>query len=245
MSGHSKWSTIKRKKGKTDAQKAKVFTKIGREISIAVREGGSDPNTNARLRDLISKAKSANVPSDNINRVIQKAEGGEKDDYETIIYEGYGPSGIALIVETLTNNRNRTAANMRHYFDKYGGNMGQPGSVSFMFTEKGIILIEDDKLNEEKLMEDCFEAGAEDIEYEEGICEVTTVPNQVYSVAFALKEKGYNVVSDEAENIPASYTALTDPENIKKMGQLLDHLEEDEDVQNVWHNLENAEDLER
>lgn len=245
MSGHSKWSTIKRKKEKTDAQKAKVFTKIGREISIAVREGGSDPNTNARLRDLISKAKSANVPNDNINRVIQKAEGGEKDDYETIVYEGYGPSGIALIVETLTNNRNRTAANMRHYFDKYGGNMGQPGSVSFMFTEKGIVLIEDDKLDEEKLMEDCFEAGAEDIEYEDGIAEVSTVPSQVYSVAFALKEKGYNVVSDEVENIPASYTALTDPEDMKKMGQLLDHLEEDEDVQSVWHNLENEEDLDR
>lgn len=245
MSGHSKWSTIKHKKEKTDAQKAKVFTKIGREISLAVREGGSDPNTNARLRDLISKAKSANVPNDNINRVIQKAEGGEKDDYETIIYEGYGPSGIALIVETLTNNRNRTAANMRHYFDKYGGNMGQSGSVSFMFTEKGIILIEADNLNEEKLMEDCFEAGAEDYEYEDGICEVTTLPSKVYSVSYALKEKGYNVVSDEVENVPANYSALTDAEDMKKMAQLLNRLEEDEDVQNVWHNLENEDDLDR
>lgn len=245
MAGHSKWNNIKRKKEKTDAQKAKVFTKIGREIGVAVKEGGSDPNSNARLRDLISKAKSMNVPNENINRIIKRAEGGEKDDYETIVYEGYGPSGIALMVETLTDNRNRTAANMRHYFDKYGGNMGQSGSVAFMFSQKGIIIIEGEGLDEEKLMEDCFEAGAEDFDMEEDMCEVTTEPAKVYEVSNALKDKGYNVVSDEVENIPASYTALADPDDLKKMGQLLDHLEEDEDVQNVWHNMENEDDLNR
>lgn len=245
MSGHSKWSNIKRKKEKTDAQKAKVFTKIGREIGVAVKEGGSDPASNARLRDLISKAKSMNVPNENINRVIKRAEGGEKDNYETIVYEGYGPSGIALMVETLTDNRNRTAANMRHYFDKYGGNLGQAGSVAFMFSLKGIIVVQGDAGLEEQLMEDCFEAGAEDFDMEDGLFEITTSPGKVYEVAQALREKGYEVVSDEAENIPATYSALTDPEDLKKMGQLMDHLDEDEDVQNVWHNMENEEDLDR
>lgn len=245
MSGHSKWNNIKRKKEKTDAQKAKVFTKIGREIGVAVKEGGSDSNSNARLRDLIAKAKSMNVPNDNINRIIKRAEGGEKDDYEEIQYEGYGPSGVALIVETLTDNRNRTAANIRHYFDKFGGNLGQTGSVAFMFGQKGIILVEGANLNEEKLMEDCFEAGAEDFDMSDDICEITTEPGKVHEVARALREKGYTIASDEAEYVPASYTTLSDPEDLKKMGLLLDRLEEDEDVQDVWHNLENEEDLNR
>lgn len=245
MSGHSKWSNIKRKKEKTDAQKAKVFTKIGREIGVAVKEGGSDPNANARLRDLISKAKSMNVPNDNIDRVIKKAEGGEKDDYEAIVYEGYGPSGIALMVETLTDNRNRTAANMRHYFDKYGGNLGQSGSVAFMFTQKGIILVDGAGIEEEKLMEDCFEADAEDFDMQDGGFEITAPSASVHEVAAALREKGYNVVSDEAEYVAATCAALTDPEDQKKMAKLLDALDEDGDVQDVWHNLENEEDLER
>lgn len=243
MSGHSKWSTIKRKKEKTDAQKAKVFTKIGREIAVCVREGGADPGVNGKLRDLIAKAKSNNVPNDNINRIIKKAEGGEKDDYETILYEGYGPSGVAVMVSTLTDNRNRTAANMRHYFDKYGGNLGQSGSVAFQFTQKGIILIEGENLDEEKLMEDTFEAGGDDLDVDDGLAEITSDPGRVHEVSRVLGEKGYTIASSEAEYVPASQTALSVEEDIKKMGQLLEHLEEDDDVQNVWHNLENPEAL--
>lgn len=245
MAGHSKWNNIKRKKEKTDAQKAKVFTKIGREISVCVREGGADPNSNGKLRDLIAKAKSMNVPNENINRVIKKAEGGEKDNYEVIMYEGYGPSGIALMVETLTDNRNRTAGNMRYYFDKCGGNMGQAGSVSFMFTQKGIILLEGESIDEEKLMEDAFEAGADDFDQEEAMFEITCEPGKVNEVSRILAEKGYAILSAEAEYIPSSYTALDNPDELKKMGQLLDKLEEDDDVQNVWHNLENEDDLDR
>ncbi len=245
MAGHSKWNNIKRKKGKTDAQKAKVFTKIAREISVCVREGGADPASNGKLRDLIAKAKSLNVPNENISRVIKKAEGGEKDNYETIIYEGYGPSGIALMVETLTDNRNRTAGNMRHYFDKYGGNMGQAGSVAFMFTQTGIIALEGDTIDEEKLMEDAFEAGADDFDREENMFEITCEPTKVNEVSRILSEKGYEILSAEAEYVPASYTALEDEEELKKMGQLLDKLEDDDDVQNVWHNLENEDELDR
>ncbi|MFV0350870.1 MAG: YebC/PmpR family DNA-binding transcriptional regulator [Oscillospiraceae bacterium] len=245
MSGHSKWNNIKRKKEKTDAQKAKIFTKIGREIAVSVKESGADPSSNARLRDLISKAKSMNVPNDNINRIIKRAEGGEKDDYETIVYEGYGPSGVAIMAETLTDNRNRTAANMRHYFDKYGGNMGQSGSVSFMFNQKGIILLEQEQFDDDKLMEDCFDAGAEDFDIGDGMCEVTTEAANVYEVSSALQAKGYTVVSAEAAYLPVSTNVLTDPEDLKKMAQLLDKLEEDEDVQDVWHTLENEEALDQ
>jgi YebC/PmpR family DNA-binding regulatory protein len=245
MSGHSKWNNIKRKKEKTDAQKAKLFTKTGREIAVAVREGGSDPASNARLRDLIAKAKGLNVPGDNINRIIKRAEGGEKDDYEAIVYEGYGPSGTAVMVETLTDNRNRTAANMRHYFDKYGASLGQSGSVAFQFVQKGIILIEGDSFDEEKLMEDVFDAGADDFDIGDGICEVTSDPVRVGEVAAALRGKGYNVASDEAEYVAVSTVTLSDGEDIKRMGQLLSHLEEDDDVQDVWHNLENEEDIGR
>ena len=164
MSGHSKWSTIKRKKEKTDSQRAKIFTKIGREISVAVKEGGPDPAVNGKLRDLISKAKSNNVPNDNIERIIKKASAeGDKNDYETIFYEGYGPCGVAVIVEALTDNRNRTAGDLRHYFDKFGGNLGQNGCVSFMFEQKGLIVIENTGIDEEKIMEDCMEAGAADL----------------------------------------------------------------------------------
>ncbi|MEE1492378.1 MAG: YebC/PmpR family DNA-binding transcriptional regulator, partial [Massilioclostridium sp.] len=158
MSGHSKWNNIKRKKEKTDAQKAKIFTKIGREMAVVVREGGPDPNVNGKLRDLIAKAKANNVPNDNIDRIIKKAAGeGDKNNYESITYEGYGPNGVAVIVETLTDNRNRTASNIRHYFDKFGGNLGTSGCVSFLFNAKGVILIEGEDLDEEKVMDDCVE----------------------------------------------------------------------------------------
>ena len=178
MSGHSKWSTIKRKKEKTDNQRAKIFTKIGREIAVAVREGGPDPASNSKLKDIISKAKANNVPNDNIDRIIKKAAGdGNADNYEEIMYEGYGPSGIAVIVETLTDNRNRTAGDMRHYFDKFGGNMGQSGCVSFMFSKQGVIVIEkDDDIDEEKLMEDALEAGAIDFLTDDGVFDIAPSP---------------------------------------------------------------------
>ena len=243
MSGHSKWSNIKRKKEKTDAQKAKLFTKVAREITVCVRESGGDPATNGRLRDLLAKARALNVPGDNIQRLIKRAEGGERDNFETIWYEGYGPSGVAIFVESLSDNRNRTAGNMRHYFDKFGGNLGQSGSVSFLFTEKGIVLLEADSFDEEKLMEDCLAAGAEDFDLYEGVCEVTAPPKDVHEVSHALEQAGYRITSAGVEYIPGTYTALADPEDLRKLGLLLEHLEDDDDVQNVWHNLENSEDL--
>lgn len=244
MSGHSKWSTIKRKKGKTDAERAKVFTKIGREMTVAVREGGPDPAVNSKLRDLISKAKSNNVPNENIERVIKKAAGGQdKNDYETITYEGYGPNGVAVIVQCLTDNRNRTASDVRHYFDKFGGNLGTPGCVSFLFSQKGIILIEDENIDEEKVMEDVVEAGADDYKIEDGVLEITTDPTMVREAREALEGLGYKIASAEAEQVPATYTRLDDPDALVKMGRLLENLEDNDDVQNVWHNLENEEDL--
>ena len=244
MSGHSKWSTIKRKKGKTDAERAKVFTKIGREMTVAVREGGPDPAVNSKLRDLIAKAKSNNVPNDNIDRVIKRAAGGQdKNDYENIVYEGYGPNGVALIVECLTDNRNRTASDVRHYFDKFGGNLGTPGCVSFMFSPKGIILVEDDGLDEEKVMDDVMEAGADDYKLEDGVLEISTDTASLHNVREVLEQKGYDISSAEAAQVPATYTRLEDPDSLVKMGRLLDALEDNDDVQNVWHNLENEEDL--
>ncbi|NLA77617.1 MAG: YebC/PmpR family DNA-binding transcriptional regulator, partial [Clostridiales bacterium] len=204
MSGHSKWSTIKRKKEKTDGQRAKVFTKIGREIAVAVRQGGPDPNANSKLKDVIAKAKSNNVPNDNIERIIKKAAGeGNADNYEEIIYEGYGPNGIAVIVETLTDNRNRTAADVRHYFDKYGGNMGQSGSVMFMFNRQGIILIEKDGVDEDKLMEAALEAGAVDFLADDDIFDVRTEPNDLGAIRDELEAAGYKYVSAEVEYVPA------------------------------------------
>ncbi len=243
MSGHSKWNNIKRKKEKTDSQRAKIFTKMGREIAVAVREGGGDPTTNGKLRDIIAKAKANNVPSDNIDRIIKKAQGGDKTDYETIVYEGYGPGGIAVIVETLTDNRNRTAADMRHYFDKFGGNLGTSGCVSFMFSQKGVVVIDMSERNEDAVMEDCIDCGADDIVFEGGMAEVYTAPNDLRSVREGLEAKGYDFVSAEVEYVPDSYTALEGEENLKKMSLLLEHLEDNDDVQDVWHNLENEDDL--
>ncbi|MBE6758233.1 MAG: YebC/PmpR family DNA-binding transcriptional regulator [Ruminococcaceae bacterium] len=242
MSGHSKWNNIKRKKEKTDGQRAKVFTKIGRELAVAVKEGGSaDPASNSKLKDAIAKAKANNVPNDNIERAIKKAssEGGE--NWEALQYEGYGPSGIAVIVETLTDNRNRTAGDIRHYFDKYGGNLGQSGCVSFMFNQKGVIAIEAEGLDEDQVMEDALEAGAADFAADADVFEVTTEPDDFSAVRDALEEKGYTFVSAELEMVPDVYTAITDPELIVKMEKLLDALEDNDDVQNVWHNWERPE----
>ena len=243
MSGHSKWNNIKHKKEKTDAQRAKVFTKIGKEMAIAIRAGGPDPNVNGKLRDLISKAKSLNVPNDNIDRIIKKFSANDDLVYEEITYEGYGPSGVAVIVETATDNRNRTAGNVRSYFSKFHGNMGQSGCVSFMFEEKGVIYVADDEdgeIDEDALMDAALEAGAADVLSEEvGCFEIYTEPADLESVRDALKDAGFPIQSAELEKVPSSYTALTDEEDIKMMELLLEKLEDDDDVQNVWHNWEN------
>ena len=223
MSGHSKWNNIKRKKEATDAIKGKIFTKIGREITVVVREGGADPNNNSKLRDLIAKAKANNVPNENIERVIKKAAGGEdKNSYENITYEGYGPDGVAVIVECLTDNRNRTAGDIRHYFDKFGGNLGTIGCVSFMFSRKGIVILENTGLDEDTVMEDVFECGGDDFDMDEETVEIECNPDSVHSVREALTAKGYNVISAESEQIPSTYTTLTNEESIKKMNLLLD-----------------------
>ena len=241
MSGHSKWANIKHKKEKTDAQRAKVFTKIGKEITIAVKEGGGDPNSNAKLRDLIAKAKSNNVPNDNIERTIKKALGGTGESYEEVVYEGYGPAGVAVIVEATTDNRNRTAGNVRSYFSKYHGNMGQTGCVSFMFEEKGVIVItdEDGKIDEDKLMETALEAGAEDFSGEDGVFEIYTVPDDVYAIEEALKAEGYEIASAEKTKVPQNTVELTNEDDIKFMGLLIEKLEEDDDVMEVYHNCDN------
>ena len=242
MSGHSKWNNIKRKKEKTDAQKAKIFTKIGREMSIIVREGGPDPNANARLRDCIAKAKANNVPNDNIERIIKKASGEAGGaDYESLVYEGYGPAGVAVIVETLTDNRNRTAADMRHYFDKNGGNLGQSGSVMYMFNRVGMLRIEAEGLDEDQVMEDALEAGAEDFTATDDLFEIATGPNDLGAVRDALDAKGYTFASAEVEYIASTDATLTDEESIQKMERLIDMLEENDDVQAVWHNWVPAE----
>ncbi len=244
MSGHSKWSTIKRKKEKTDNARAKVFTKIGREIAIAVREGGPDPASNSKLKDVIAKAKANNVPNDNIERIIKKASGeGNSAHYEEIVYEGYGPSGIAVIVETLTDNRNRTAGEMRHYFDKNKGNMGQSGCVSFLFTRYGEIVIDAEDMDEDKLMEDALEAGAVDFINDEDVYIIRTEPNDLGGVRDDLSAKGYKFVSAEVEYVPSTTVKLTDEEDLKMMSRLLEMMEDNDDVQGVWHNLENTDDL--
>lgn len=246
MSGHSKWSTIKRKKEKTDGARAKVFTKIGREIMVAVRDGGPDPAGNSKLKELIQKAKANNVPNDNIERVIKKAAGGNDGaSYEEIIYEGYGPNGIAVVVKALTDNRNRTAGDVRHYFDKFGGNMGTSGCVMFMFDYFGVIIIEKEDIDEDKLMEDAIECGAIDfITDDEEIYEIRTDANDLGAVTADLEAKGYTFVSSETAYIPQTYTRLEDEDSMKNMSKMLDMFEENDDIQGVWHNWENEDEYE-
>ena len=245
MSGHSKWSNIKRKKEKTDQAKAKIFTKISREITVAVRESGPDPEMNSKLKDVIGKAKAANIPNDNIERTIKKAAGEDDGaDYEEVVYEGYGPSGVAVIVEGLTDNRNRTAGEMRHYFDKYGGNMGQTGCVSFMFNRYGVIAIEKEDIDEEELMEAAILAGADDfITDDDEVYEIRTEPSNLGAVRDALEEAGYKFISAEPQSIPSSFVRL-EGDDIKNMATMLEMFEENDDVQAVWHNWENIEDAE-
>ena len=243
MSGHSKWNNIKRKKEATDAVKAKIFTKIGREMMVVIKEGGPDPNNNSKLRDLIAKAKANNVPNDNIDRLIKKAAGdSDKNNYEALTYEGYGPNGVAVIVECLTDNKNRTAGNIRHYFDKFGGNLGTTGCVSYLFSEKGIIVIEHEgELEEDAVLEDVMELGGDDMTYSEDSIEIVCDPAAVSELREGLTAKGYLVTSAEAEEVPSTYVTLTEEESLRKMGLLLEHLEDDDDVQNVWHNWDMPE----
>lgn len=242
MSGHSKWNNIKRKKEATDAAKGKIFTKIGREIMVCVKESGPDPNSNSKLRDLIAKAKANNVPNDNIDRVIKKAAGGDdKNSYESMVYEGYGPNGVAVIVECLTDNKNRTAGDVRHYFDKFGGNLGTSGCVSFMFSQKGVVILENTGLDEDTVMEDCMDCGGDDFSFDEDTVEIICAPSDLHVLREGLTAKGYKVLSAEVEQIPSTYTTLTDEDQIKKMNLLLENLEDHDDVQNVYHNWEMPE----
>jgi YebC/PmpR family DNA-binding regulatory protein len=240
MAGHSKWKNIQRTKGAQDAKRGKVFTKIAREIVVAVKEGGnSDPAKNSRLAAAIAKAKAANVPNDNIKRTIDKAAGsGSGDNYERITYEGYGPRGVAVIVETMTDNRNRSAAEIRLFFDKYGGNLGATGCVSWFFDRKGIIIIdnEDGQLAEDTVLNDALEAGADDIEIDEAIFEIHTTPDGFSSVSGALESLGYTFLSAQIEMVPQNYVTLTDPTDIKNMEKMLELMDDYDDVQDIWHN---------
>ena len=239
MSGHSKFANIKHKKEKNDAKKGKIFTMLGREIQVAVKAGGPDPAVNGKLRDVIAKCKANNMPNDTIDRSIKKAAGGGEDvEYGNVTYEGYGPNGVAVIVEVLTDNRNRAAANVRNAFTKGGGNMGNSGCVSFMFDEKGLIVIDKEEIDmdEEELMMAALDAGAEDFAAEEDSYEITTAPDDFSAVRETLEAAGIPMASAEVTMIPQTYTELTDEEDIKKMNKLLEMLDDDDDVQNTYHN---------
>lgn len=245
MSGHSKWHNIQAKKGKMDARKGKVFTKIGKELAIASKTGGSNPDTNSKLRDVIAKAKASNMPQDTIIRAIKKGA-GEMDgvNYEEIVYEGYGPSGVAVIVKTLTDNKNRTAGNVRAAFTKQGGNLGSTGCVSFMFQSKGQIIIErKDGMDEDEIMMQALDAGAEDFEAQEEVFEITTTVEDFGTVREALEGAELEFLSAEITMIPDT-TATVDMETAVKVQKLIDKLEDDDDVQDVYHNAEFPEEFE-
>ncbi len=241
MSGHSKWNNIKHKKEKSDAAKAKIFTKIGKEMAVAIKAAGPDPTVNSKLRDLIAKAKANNVPNENIQRTIKKFTDSSDINYEEITYEGYGPSGVAIIVETSTDNRNRTAGNVRAWFNKYGGNLGQTGSVSYLFEEKGVITIvdEDGELDEDKVMEDALECGADDIKCDEGEYTIYTLPSELDSVRDGIIALGYKIETADTAKVPTTYVELTSEEDIENMEKMLDKFGEDDDVNAVFTNWDN------
>ncbi|MBR5231097.1 MAG: YebC/PmpR family DNA-binding transcriptional regulator [Clostridia bacterium] len=240
MSGHSKWHNIQAKKGKADAARGKIFTKIGREIAIAVREGGANPDTNNKLRDIIAKAKANNMPNDNIQRSIKKAAGeGTGATYEEIVYEGYAPGGVAIICNIVTDNRNRTSADVRHIFDKNGGSLGTPGSVSYMFDNKGLIVIEREPgMDEDEMMMMALEAGAEDVSAMDDVFEIYTAPNDFSAVREALEQQGLSFLSADKKMIPQNTVEVTDEETIAKIIKLLDMLDDNDDVADVYHNAE-------
>jgi YebC/PmpR family DNA-binding regulatory protein len=240
MSGHSKWHNIQKTKGAADAKKAKIFTKYAREMAIAIKEGGgADPASNSKLSAVISRAKSENVPNDNINRILHKYQSGAAaENYEHVTYEGYGPCGIAVIVETLTDNRNRTVADVRHYFDKYGGNMGNTGCVSWQFDQKGVIVIDGEDLDEDTVMMEALDAGAEDFSADDGIFEVYTSTDSFDEVREKLKEMGYEFMEAQVQMVPQNYMTISGEDNLKNMQKMLEVMEENDDIQNVWHNWE-------
>ena len=240
MSGHSKWHNIQKTKGAQDAKRAAAFTKIAKELIVAVKEGGgiTDPANNSRLATVITKAKAANMPNDNIKRTLEKAAGSSGgDNYESITYEGYGPGGVAVIVETMTDNRNRTAGSMRHHFDKFGGNLGTNGCVSWSFDKKGVLVIDnsEEELDEEEVMMDAMEAGADDFEAEDDCFTIYTLPDDFNDVVAKLSK--YTFASAQIEMVPQNYQSLN-PEQAALMEKLIDIMEDDDDVQNVWHNWE-------
>ncbi|HIX11955.1 YebC/PmpR family DNA-binding transcriptional regulator [Agathobaculum sp.] len=246
MSGHSKWHNIAKRKGANDAKKAKIFTKIGREMAIAIKEGGSaNPEFNARLRDCIAKAKANNMPNDNIKRTLDKYSGANGQvNYEANNYEGYGVGGVAVVVETLTDNKNRTVADVRHLFDKYGAGLGATNCVSWQFDKKGVIIMERGELDEDTVMMQALEAGAEDFQADENTFEIYTTPDDFSAVREALETLGYSFVEAEVEMVPQNYITLENEEDMAKMRKLLDGLEDNDDVQAVWHNWENEDDYE-
>lgn len=240
MSGHSKWHNIQAKKGKADAKRGAIFTKIGREIAIAVRDGGANPESNGKLRDIIAKAKANNMPNDNIQRSIKKASGELGNvTYEQITYEGYAPGGVAVIVDTITDNRNRTVSDVRHCFAKNGGNLGNAGSVSFMFDEKGVLVVERTPgSDEDEMMMLALDAGAEDMKAEEDVYEIYTAPADFSAVREALEQQGLTFLTAEVDKLPQNTVSIDDPETLKNIQKLLDMLEDNDDVQNVYHNAE-------
>ena len=244
MSGHSKWHNIQAKKGKADAQRGAVFTKIGREIAIAVREGGANPESNGKLRDIIAKAKANNMPNDNIQRSIKKASGELSNVvYEEITYEGYAPGGVAVIVDCISDNRNRTASDVRHCFAKYGGNLGTTGSVGFMFDERGVLVVErEPSSDEDEMMMTALDAGAEDVRVDDDVYEILTAPNDFSTVRENLEKQGITFLSAEVAKIPQNTVSVTDPDTVLKIQKMLDLLEENDDVQNVFHNADLPED---
>ncbi len=246
MSGHSKWHNIAKRKGANDAKKAKIFTKIGREMAIAIKEGGSaNPEFNSRLRDAIAKAKANNMPNDNIKRTLDKYSGANGQvSYEANDYEGYGVAGVAVVVETLTDNKKRTVADVRHLFDKYGAGLGAAGCVSWQFDKKGVIIMERAEFDEDTVMMQALEAGAEDFQADDDTFEIYTSPDDFSSVREALENLGYSFVEAGVERVPQNYITLENEEDMSKMRKLLDNLEDNDDVQAVYHNWENEDDYE-
>ncbi|WP_297283446.1 YebC/PmpR family DNA-binding transcriptional regulator [uncultured Agathobaculum sp.] len=246
MSGHSKWHNIAKRKGANDAKKAKIFTKIGREMAIAIKEGGSaNPDFNSRLRDCIAKAKANNMPNDNIKRTLDKYSGANGQvNYEANNYEGYGVGGVAVVVETLTDNKNRTVADVRHLFDKYGAGLGATNCVSWQFDKKGVIIMERGELDEDTVMMQALDAGAEDFQADDDTFEIYTTPEDFSAVREALETLGYSFVEAEVELVPQNYITLEKEEDMAQMRKLLDNLEDNDDVQAVWHNWENEADYE-
>ena len=238
MSGHSKWHNIQKTKGAADAKRSQIFTKIAREMIVAVKQGGSgDPANNSRLATVVAKAKAANMPNDNIKRTIDKALGaGNSDNFESVVYEGYGPNGVAVIVEALTDNRQRTAPEVRHLLDKYGKGLGATGCVSWSFDQKGVIVIEREDLDEDAMMLDALDCGADDMQVEEEVFTVYTAPDAFGDVLAQLEEKGYAFLEASVQMVPQNYVKLTDEADIKNMEKLIDQLEDNDDVQNVYHN---------